>query len=173
MSSSDEAGSGKNGSRAGALHPASDTGATPVEISVRGRIVIRSSSHPPGAEAGLGAPEVATGVQARPTVQFTGAPGVLVETFEARAKKITPAEKPRRRRQVQAATHISGLGGAATDALSMPLASVESGAVGEVEPERSPALSVSPAPVRSRFKRGLYLALVCAAVAIAWALLYR
>ncbi len=75
-----------------------DPGAEPAERSSRGRIVIRSSSHPP--EAPLTHPPLDardhSGARALPL------PADPAEGEEARSKKATPAERPRRRREVQA-----------------------------------------------------------------------
>jgi hypothetical protein len=57
------------------------------ELSSRGKVVIRSSSHPPGAETPI----------TDPPPQGEGALG-----DPQRAKKDTPAERPRKRRKVQA-----------------------------------------------------------------------
>lgn len=57
----------------------------PPELSSRGKVVIRSSSHPPGTELPITDPP-----------PDPGAADAL------RAKKDTPAERPRKRRKVQA-----------------------------------------------------------------------
>jgi hypothetical protein len=58
-------------------------------LSSRGKVVIRSSSHPPGAETPITDP---------PPVVFVD--GVLGDAL--RQKKDTPAERPRKRRKVHA-----------------------------------------------------------------------
>lgn len=59
----------------------------PPELSSRGKVVIRSSSHPPGADTPITDP---------PPIDASVVADVL------RQKKDTPAERPRKRRKVQA-----------------------------------------------------------------------
>ena len=59
---------------------------TPPELSSRGKIVVRSSSHPPGSDIPITDPP----------------PEVLAISDALREKKDTPAEGPRGRRKVQA-----------------------------------------------------------------------
>ena len=69
-----------------------EAGATPpLERSSRGRIIIRSSSHPPPDAVGTG--RDVSGARALPP-----APGAA-----GRSKRDTPAERPRRRRQIRIA----------------------------------------------------------------------
>ena len=59
----------------------------PSELSSRGKVVIRSSSHPPGSDSPITDP---------PPIDEA------VVGDAQRAKKTTPAERPRKRRKVQA-----------------------------------------------------------------------
>jgi hypothetical protein len=89
MSSSDRSDDDGTGPHA----PAEDAPPpAPIERSSRGRIVIRSSSHPPRGERPPAADE-ASGARRLPSEE----PG------EPREKRDTPAERPRRRRQLRSA----------------------------------------------------------------------
>jgi hypothetical protein len=96
MSSSDRS----DGNGSGPRGPARTEDATPpkpIERSPRGRIVIRSSSHPPRGDMPPAADE-ASGARHLPTEE-----PAAEEPVEVRAKRDTPAERPRRRRQVRSA----------------------------------------------------------------------
>jgi hypothetical protein len=87
MSSSDRSdGTSSNGRPVPNAERAENDAAVPVERSSRGRIVVRSSSHPP-AEA------------ANPTGDTSGAHVLPDGQIERRPKRDTPAERPSRRRQ--------------------------------------------------------------------------
>jgi hypothetical protein len=70
----------------------------PKELSSRGLIVVRSSSHPPRTK-GQGTAEDRDHSGAR-SLPLSSDPGAV----EARPKRTTPSERPRRRREVQART---------------------------------------------------------------------
>jgi hypothetical protein len=91
MSSSDRSNGSSGRGRGPDAKRTEDEAPAPVERSSRGRILIRSSSHPPGGE-----PERRPGE--------TSGEHLLPESpIEPRLKRDTPAERPRRRRQVKAA----------------------------------------------------------------------
>jgi len=91
MPASDRSDGGPSGRKPGSAEPEAGP-APPIERSSRGRIIVRSSSHPPGADAAVGSGDV-SGARALP-----GAPST-----PARTKRDTPAERPRLRRQAKAA----------------------------------------------------------------------
>jgi hypothetical protein len=93
MASSDRFDGPPKGRRGAGADEAQNDPPAPVERGASGRIIVRSSSHPPTGEA-AGSSDT-SGARALPD-----GPG------EARIKRDTPAERPRRRRQVE-----SGVGG--------------------------------------------------------------
>jgi hypothetical protein len=62
-------------------------------------VIIRSSSHPPASERGADSRDV-SGARALPTSHRPA--GAEDEGAEARSKRSTPAERPRRRRKIRA-----------------------------------------------------------------------
>lgn len=95
MSSSDRGGGGGNGQRGKTARSEPEPEPVepePVERSVRGRIVIRSSSHPPGE------PPPPAGVEPE---GFATPPK---DDVRGRRKRDTPAERPRKRREERQAT---------------------------------------------------------------------
>jgi len=88
MASSDRFDGPTKGRRGAEADEAQNDPPAPVERSASGRIIVRSSSHPPTGEA-AGSSDT-SGARALPD-----GPG------EARIKRDTPAERPRRRRQVE------------------------------------------------------------------------
>lgn len=177
MASSDGVGGRGNGDRAQDSKSNGETGPAPVEISVRGRIVIRSSSHPPGAGQAL--------VDDPTGVQFVDAPSSS-EASEPRSNKSTPAERPRRRRQVQAALRAlsleAELAGHPSVAPESPVLVARAAAVlpqAQADSARSEPLDVEqPPPARAAVTRAMKLSVgvvigVAAACAIAWAWLGR
>jgi len=173
MASSDGVGGRGNGDRAKDLKSNGDSGSAPVEISVRGRIVIRSSSHPPG--AGQRLLDDDTGVQL--VDAETG-----LAASEPRAQKPTPAERPRKRRQVQAAMRAMQFAGDSSAASVPQVRIAEGGAdstLAALEFAHSSSQDVVP-PLHARvalsrpIKHLVVLAIgVVVASAIAWALLGR
>jgi hypothetical protein len=108
MSSSDEDGPG--GKAPGRAPKPTEAQPAPIERSPRGRIIIRSSSHPPVGERG-DARDV-SGARALPESERAPAPADdRGEDPEARSKRSTPAERPRRRRKVQAERAAHGVPG--------------------------------------------------------------
>ena len=173
MASSNGVGGRGNGDRAQDLKTNGDSGSEPVEISVRGRIVIRLSSHPPG--AGASPVDDATGVQ------WVDAP-TASEASEPRSQKLTPAERPRRRRQVQAAMRALQLAGESSgpSATSVPLGdavAVSTLAVADVthaQPQDYAPPPIAHAVAAQPGKLSLVLMLgITVALAIVWALLGR
>jgi len=94
MASSDRFDGPPKGRRGADADQAQDDPPAPVERSTSGRIIVRSSSHPPTGE--VAAPGDTSGAHPLPD-----GPG------ETRIKRDTPAERPRRRRQVE--TGVTGL----------------------------------------------------------------
>ena len=85
MAPTDRRKPGQNGDAQRAVQKPADS--TPPELSSRGKVVIRSSSHPPGSDLPITDPP----------------PAEMLAIAEAlREKKDTPAEGPRGRRKVQA-----------------------------------------------------------------------
>lgn len=98
MSSSDREGGGGNGQRGGKPARSEPEPEPPgeVERSIRGRIIIRSSSHPPPDES-------APHEEQEPNADATPASEGL-----ARRKRDTPRERPRGRREARAVQAASG-----------------------------------------------------------------
>jgi hypothetical protein len=110
MSSSDRSDGSDSGRKTptGAGAPSEAGKPEPIERSPRGRIVIRSSSHPPTGEHGD--PRDVSGARALPASDRAPAIGDdRDEGAEARSKRSTPAERPRRRRKVQAERAAQGM----------------------------------------------------------------
>jgi hypothetical protein len=97
MASSDDRSDGTpNGRRGSGAEPAATDPAAPIERSTSGRIIIRSSSHPPTADS-----------SSTPT-ETSGAHVLPDGEKEPRVKRDTPAERPRRRRKVLAEEAAAG-----------------------------------------------------------------
>jgi hypothetical protein len=97
MASSDDRSDGTpNGRRGSGAEPAPDDPPSPIERSTSGRIIIRSSSHPPTADS-----------SSTPT-DTSGAHLLPDGEKEPRVKRDTPAERPRRRRKVMAEQAAEG-----------------------------------------------------------------
>lgn len=113
MSSSDRSDGSESGRKTptGAGAPSEAGKPEPTERSPRGRIIIRSSSHPPGGERAGDARDV-SGARALPASDRAPAVDDRDEGAEARSKRSTPAERPRRRRKVQAEQDARQLHGA-------------------------------------------------------------
>jgi hypothetical protein len=97
MASSDDRSDGTpNGRRGSGAEPAEADPSAPIERSTSGRIIIRSSSHPPTAES-----------NSTPT-DTSGAHLLPDREKEPRGKRDTPAERPRRRRKALAEEGAEG-----------------------------------------------------------------
>jgi hypothetical protein len=133
MSSSDRSDGGDSGREAPGAAPSEPNEPEP-ERSPRGRILIRSSSHPPGSERSSDAREV-SGARALPAsgrAPASGADPNQSDRDDARSKKTTPAERPRSRRKLQSARHSFDAGSASTpEGTAVPKDAVRGGLAGD------------------------------------------
>jgi hypothetical protein len=92
---------GRPGKGAPGAAPDEQNGVQPPERSSRGRIIVRSSSHPPRSHGSVGDARDLSGAHELPAGDVEQRVD-LHDAREDRSKRSTPAERPRRRRQVQA-----------------------------------------------------------------------